>query len=363
MTKLDFHINEIELSNPEKFNKEFRLEILKNYKPIQIKPKIISNPETSPIQSPPELNDSVPIASNPVKSLEQQTTQDFSGEAPKPEDFGLNPEQVERILKDVERRKVINSPHLSDFGLNQTPEFVGNPPVVLETPKFDFQEVETPEFMKNPEKRKANDEPRMPKLEDFGFDPTFDGCFIKKENNTPKTCQSPPRLPTPTLKTEQADTLLSPADVFTPVKSERKPLTAIDANDKIEFVPSPIKNKFLDDESFRLKFKLFSLRIPTVTNSILTEILNFDIRLNEVSMDQSLDFSSPACTLNLRKSGNYKSPLTIMKETYGIRPIEDSDLNGLPSYLKIENDITSRLNKVLFDIGIRYLTWYNVDTY
>merc|ERR1719192_1618334 len=151
--------------------------------------------------------------------------------------------------------------------------------------------------MKNPEKRKANDEPRIPKLEDFGFDPTFDGCFIKKEKNTPKTCQSPPLLPTPTLKTEQADTLLSPADVFTPVKSERKPLTAIDSNDKIEFIPSP------------------------------------------------------ACTLNLRKSGNYKSPLTIMKETYGIRPIEDSDLNGLPSYLKIENDITSRLNKVLFDIA------------
>ena len=43
--------------------------------------------------------------------------------------------------------------------------------------------------------------------------------------------------------------------------------------------------------------------------------------------------------------------MTIMKEDYGLRPIEQKDLELLPSYLRTEKDLTSRLNKVLYDIG------------
>ena len=43
--------------------------------------------------------------------------------------------------------------------------------------------------------------------------------------------------------------------------------------------------------------------------------------------------------------------MTILTEQYKIRSVEDSDVSMLPSYLRIDAEIKSKLNKTLFNIG------------
>ena len=56
-------------------------------------------------------------------------------------------------------------------------------------------------------------------------------------------------------------------------------------------------------------------------------------------------------TLNLKKPVGYKSPMQVMIDELQIKPITQNDINILPSYLRTDQELETKLNRVLYELG------------
>ena len=53
----------------------------------------------------------------------------------------------------------------------------------------------------------------------------------------------------------------------------------------------------------------------------------------------------------MTKPVGYKSPMQVMIDELQIKPITENDINILPSYLRTDHELETKLNRVLYELG------------
>ena len=62
-----------------------------------------------------------------------------------------------------------------------------------------------------------------------------------------------------------------------------------------------------------------------------------------------------------QKPVGYKSPMQVMIDELQIKPINQNDINILPSYLRTDQELETKLNRVLYELGKLNQDSFNIN--